>query len=163
MNEWLQENYFRLKEITIKICKTQDIDEIFHFCIEQFLSNKKVHKLQIEHRTFFFARIVRNNFYSKSSPYFQTYHRYRFQETDKIEITDEPYEEFDELEWVYQQIDCDKKTGDWYFARLFEIYIGEGCSVSKTHKKTTIPLNSVSRDINKYRRILKERRKYRQS
>lgn len=163
MKEWLSENYFRLKEITQKICKTEDVDEIFHFCIEQFLSNKKVNKLQVEHRTFFFARIVRNNYFSKSSPYGQVYKRHTFQEVDNLEMIDKEYEEFDEFEWVKQQIDNDKKTGDWYYARLFEIFISEGCSVSKTHKRTTIPLNSVSRDINKYRRILIQRRKYRQS
>lgn len=163
MNEWLQDNYSNLREITIKVCKTEDIDEIFHFCLEQFLTNKKVKTLKEEHRTFFFVRIVRNNYFSKSSPFYQLYKKHKFQEINNIEIEDIPYEDSDELRWVYQQIEKDKMDGNWYYARLFELFIGQGCSVSKTHKKTTIPLNSVSRDINKYRRILKERRKNRQS
>jgi hypothetical protein len=40
-----------------------------------------------------------------------------------------------------------------------ELYIEEGCSISKLSKRTTIPLNSVSRDINKVRSILLNKRK----
>lgn len=163
MNEWLEQNYSRLREITSKICKTNDIEEILHFCINELLNNKKLPQLTSEEKVFFFARIVRNNFYSKTSPYFRAYKRTTSEINDSINIKDEAYEEFDELAWVYQQIEKDKQYGSWYFARLFEIYISQGCSITKTAKKTTIPVNSVSRDVNKYRKILKERRKTRQS
>jgi ribosomal protein S19E (S16A) len=59
-----------------------------------------------------------------------------------------------DLDWVKTQIEKDKKGEDWYYARLFEIYIQQGCSVTNTSKLTSIPINSTSRDINKYRKHL---------
>jgi hypothetical protein len=51
-----------------------------------------------------------------------------------------------------------KKGEWWYYARLFELYLEEGASITNLSKRTTIPLNSVSRDINKYRRELRRLR-----
>jgi DNA-directed RNA polymerase specialized sigma24 family protein len=67
-----------------------------------------------------------------------------------IEYEEEPFN----LNWVHEQL----KTIDWYYGRLFELYIEEGCSVTRLSKRTTIPINSVSRDINKVRRQLKQLR-----
>ena len=58
------------------------------------------------------------------------------------------------MNWVKEEL----KKIDWYYGRLFELYIEEGCSVTKLSKRTTIPINSVSRDINKVRRELKQLR-----
>jgi DNA-directed RNA polymerase specialized sigma24 family protein len=71
------------------------------------------------------------------------------------DIPEIEYEEDEfNMEWVQEQL----KTIDWYYARLFQLYIDEGCSVTKLSKRTTIPINSVSRDINKVRRQLKQLR-----
>ena len=76
--------------------------------------------------------------------------------------TDIPEIEYKEnefnMDWVMNQIREDKKKGEWYFARLFQIYIELNCSVTKTSQKTSIPINSVSRDLNKYRKRLKQLR-----
>lgn len=163
MNEWLQKNLIKLSAVTNHICSGQDVDELFQFCIDQFLQNKKVYSVPDEQKLFYFARLVKNNFHSNTSRYHNIYRKRRWEELDNVEIPDEPYEDFDELRWVYQQIERDKLQGDWYYARLFEIYISQGCSMTKTSKKTTIPLNSVSRDVNKYRKRLRELRKTRKS
>lgn len=161
LNSWIEENYSLLKDITKKISKTDDVDELFHFCLEQLLKNKKAKVLTSSELVFFFISIVRNNFYSNTSPYALQYKRHNFQELHNIEIPNKEYEEFDELKWVYEQIEKDKKTVDWYYARLFELYIENDTSITNTEKKTTIPRNSVSRDINKYRKILRRRRQKR--
>ena len=163
MNSWIENNYDRLYQITKYISKNNDVEELFQVCIEQVYKNKKFQDLIEEHKFFFWARIVRNNYYSFSSPYGRLYKNRQTEDFKDPNIPDVEYEEFDELKWVEEQISLDKKTPNWYYARLFEIYIDQGCSISKTSKKTTIPLNSVSRDVNKYRKWLKERRKNRQS
>ena len=110
-------------------------------------------------RLFFFARIVRNNFHSKTSHYFHQYAKYKFTEIQDHNAIQQDYEEdLIDLNWVNKIITFHKRGDLWYYARLFELFIDEGCSVSKLSKRTTIPLNSVSRDINKYRRILKNLR-----
>ncbi len=57
-----------------------------------------------------------------------------------------------------KQLDEIKQGKDWYYGRLFELYIELGCSITKLSERTTIPINSVSRDINKIRKILNKKR-----
>ena len=161
--EWVGRNYDRLKQISRRVSKNNNSEELLHFCIEQYLKNPKVSGLTEQHKFYFFTKIVTNNYRSNTSPYASTYRKHNFQELNNIDIQDVPYEEFDELQWVYDQIEKDKRTKDWYYSRLFELYIEEDCSILKTSNRTTIPRNSVSRDINKYRKILKQRRNIRNS
>jgi hypothetical protein len=76
-----------------------------------------------------------------------------------VEVLDSQYEEpVIDLNWVKDIISRDKMTDQWYYARLFELYLEMGCSIKKTSQLTTIPANSVSRDINKYRNKLRKER-----
>lgn len=160
LNKWIEENFELLKQLTNKVAKETN-DDLFQVCIEQFLKNKKVEHLEHKQRLYFFVKIVKNNFYSNSSPYYYTYSKYNFSELQNIEIAEQSVEHIDELGWVLEQISNDKKTKNWYYARLMEIFIEEGGSIIKTTKRTTIPRNSVSRDINKYRKVLVKRRRNR--
>jgi hypothetical protein len=158
---WIEKNYSKLKEIAKKVSKQNNADELLHFCIDQYMKNSKASGLTQDDKIYFFTRILRNNFNSMTSPYAYAYKKRIYQELSGIEIAEQSTEEFDELAWVHEQIQRDKKYGDWYYARLFEIYIEQGASITKTSEITTIPRNSVSRDINKYRKILRKRRELR--
>jgi RNA polymerase sigma factor (sigma-70 family) len=147
-----------------KICrgilknKIELLDDLFQVAIEQFLKNKKVIDLPDKERLYFFARIVRNQYNSNSSKYHYTYRKHHFADIipiEELEIPDEVYEEIPiDMNWVKKEL----SKLDWYYSRLFELYIEEGCSVTKLSKRTTIPINSVSRDINKVRKELNKRR-----
>ena len=155
LNDWISNNIEELKKICSSITRGQDSEDLLQLSIEQFLNNKKVPDIPDKEKLYFFTRIVRNNYNSKSSPYYHLYKKFQFLEIDNIEI---PYLELEEdvitLDWVYNEL----KKLDWYYRRMMEMYIEEGCSITKLSKRTGIPLNSVSRDINKIRKILKERR-----
>jgi len=155
LNDWISNNIEELKKICSRITRGQDSEDLLQFSIEQFLNNKKVPNIPDKEKLYFFTRIVRNNYNSKSSPYYHLYKKFQFVEIENIEI---PYLELEEdvitLDWVYNEL----KKLDWYYRRMMEMYIEEGCSITKLSKRTGIPLNSVSRDINKIRKILKERR-----
>ena len=155
MNDWLSNNYNELKNICSKFSTPEEVDDLLHLCIEQFIKNKKVHQIPDKERLYFFVKLVRNQYHSKSSKYHYTYRRHQFNEMVDMDIPDIEYEEeIFNMDWVKEQL----KTIDWYYGRLFELYIEEGCSVTKLSKRTTIPINSVSRDINKVRRQLKQLR-----
>jgi DNA-directed RNA polymerase specialized sigma24 family protein len=155
LNDWLSKNYNELKNICNKFSTPDEVDDLLHLCIEQFIKNKKVHQIPDKEKLYFFTKIVRNQYHSKSSKYHYTYRRYQFNEIVDNDITEIEYQEDEfNMNWVYEQL----KTIDWYYGRLFELYIEEGCSVTKLSKRTTIPINSVSRDINKVRRQLKQLR-----
>lgn len=155
MNDWLSNNYNELKNICNKFSTPDEVDDLLHLCIEQFLKNKRVEQIPDKEKLYFFTKIVRNQYHSKSSKYHYTYRRYQFNDVVELEIPDVEYKEDEfNMEWVREQL----KTMDWYYGRLFELYIDEGCSVTKLSKRTTIPINSVSRDINKTRKKLKKLR-----
>ena len=155
MNDWLSKNYNELKNICNKFSTPEEVDDLLHLCIEQFMKNKKVQDIPDKERLYFFVKLVKNQYHSKSSSYHYTYRKYQFNELVEYDIPEVEYEEEPfNLKWVKEEL----KTIDWYYGRLFELYIEEGCSVTKLSKRTTIPINSVSRDINKVRRILKQKR-----
>jgi DNA-directed RNA polymerase specialized sigma24 family protein len=135
-----------------------DTDDLCQSCIEQFLINKKIHTLPENQRFYFLTRIVMNNALSKTSRFYTEYRKHNFNELKNIDIPDIEYEELITYDWVLDQIKEIKKD-EWYYGRLFELYLQVGCSISKLAEMTTIPLNSVSRDINKVRKILREKRK----
>lgn len=156
LNIWIENNFNELKKICSRIAKGQDSDDLFQLTIEQFLNNRKSADIPDKEKLFFFARIARNNFNSNSSPYYHTYKKFKFSEIENYDIEYLSYEEpVIDLNWVKNELN----QLDWYYKRLMELYIEEGCSISKLSKRTTIPLNSVSRDINKVRRLLNDKRK----
>lgn len=155
INNWVEDNYSELKKICNSISKGIETDELCQFCIEQFLINKNLHNIPNNSKLFYFAKIVKNNFLSQSSRYHTQYRKNKTLELLDLEIPEQEYiEDPIDLNWVRKQIDLDMKFGDWYYSRLFQIYIECGASVTKTAKKTTIPTNSVSRDLARYRKRL---------
>ena len=156
LNDWIENNFNELKKICSRVAKGQDSDDLFQLSIEQFLKNQKVADIPDKEKLFFFARIASNNFNSNSSPYYHTYRKFKFSEIDNVDIQYLEYEEpVVDLDWVKKELN----QLDWYFKRLMELYIEEGCSITSLSKRTTIPINSVSRDINKVRKILNNKRK----
>jgi len=161
VNDWLNQNYEQLKNICKNITKQSDVDELLHFCVEQALKNKTFVAIENEQeRLYFFSRIVKNNYASKKSPYHKQYRKMVFMELmPNVEIIETEYSQDDiDIEWVNEQLEEMKKGGDWYFARLFDLYIEEKCNLTRLAKRTTIPLNSVARDIKKVRQFLINKR-----
>ena len=157
---WITENFNELKTICRKISRNKYCDDLFQVCLEQFIKNKTVPTIPEKSLLYFFVGIVRNNINSTTSPYYYQYGKTKYSEWVDIEIPDEEYEESPiTFIWVEEQIKNDKLTENWYFSRLFELYILEDCNLSKLSKRTQIPINSVSRDIKVYRNRLKELRK----
>jgi len=156
INIWIENNFNELKKICDRITRGEDSDDLLQLSVEQFLKNRRIDDIPDNEKLFFFARIVRNNYNSNSSPYYHTYRKFKFTDIDNIEIQYLPYEEpVINLDWVYDELE----TLEWYYKRLMELYIEEGCSITNLSKRTTIPINSVSRDINKVRKILINKRK----
>ena len=162
MDKWFSHNYNKLKTICKSVSKENDVDELLHFCIDILISNDKFNNIvEDSGKIYYFTRVVINNWKSTSSPYYTTYRKEKPKIIDyDIELPNiEGEEEVEiDMDWVRNQLE-ELKVKDWYYARLFELYIDEGCSLTKLNKRTTIPLAPLSRDINKVRTILKEKRK----
>lgn len=160
ISDWITENYNKLNEITKKVSKLECAHDLLHLSLEQLLLNKNFNNVPEKEKLFFFTKIVRNNYYSESSPYYHTYTKYQFNEWKEHDEQDQEYQEDPiDLDWVNNHLNEMKKGNDWYYAKLFQLYIEEDCSITKLSKRSTIPVNSVSRDINKMRKKLIELRK----
>lgn len=159
MNKWVEENYSRIKTICNKFNINIDTDDLCQSCIEQFLKNKRAKDIPDNKKIYFFTRIVMNNAASKSSNFYYENRNHKLVELFNVDIEDKIEEDIITLDWVKELIEKGKKE-EWYYWRLMELYIEEGCSLTKLSKRTTIPLNSISRDIHKIKKILiKERNK----
>jgi hypothetical protein len=162
VDKWFSHNYNKLKTICKSVSKENDVDELLHFCIDILISNDKFNNIvEDSGKIYYFTRVVINNWKSTSSPYYTTYRKEKPKIIDyDIELPNiEGEEEVEiDMDWVRKQLE-ELKVKDWYYARLFELYIDEECSLTKLNKRTTIPLAPLSRDINKVRTILKEKRK----
>jgi len=156
VNQWVKDNFNELKRICASITKSNEYDDLFQVSIEQFLKNKRLEEIPDSQKLYFFVGVVKRNYISSTSPYAASYKRFKFSEMTDIEIVEEVYQEtpFD-MKWVMNRIEDDKKGDLWYYARLFELYIEMGASVKNTAARTKIPMNSCSRDLNKYRKRLK--------
>ena len=159
MNHWIEEHYEELKKICQHISHETDVDDLFHSCLEQFLRNKNTINIPDDkQKIYFFTRLVKNNYNSVTSNYHYEYRRMKFTELQDVEKPQEiPTDEIT-IEWVKKELNEMKKTDQWYYGRLFELYLEGGGSIVELSKKTTIPVNSVSRDINKVRKILRKKR-----
>ena len=162
MKDWFSKNYNKLRNICKSISKENDVDELLHFCIDNLITNDKFNNIVDNNgKIYYFTRVVINNWKSTSSPYYTTYRKEIPRVIDyDIELPDVVLEEeIDiDLEWVETKLKHIMKE-EWYYGRLFELYIEEGCNLTKLNKRTTIPLVSLSRDINKVRELLKQKRK----
>lgn len=157
VDKFFSANYKKLQTICRNITKQDNNDELLHFCIDQVMKNKNFFSIEKdEEKLYFFSRVIKNNFSSKKSPYHRVYRKYQFDELNtEIDKPEESIESDDiDMDWVKEQLMIMKKGKDWYYGRLFDLYIEENCSLTKLSKRTTIPINSVSRDIRKVKNEL---------
>jgi len=150
---WIENNHKELVKICQSITKQNDIEDLLHLCILQVYQSKKFQDVPDKQKLYFFSVIVKNNFNSKSSAYYRQFKR-KFEEIpEKFEIVEEEYKESPfNLEWVHKEL----KKMDWYYGRIFQLYIEENCNLTKLSKRTSIPANSLSRDIRKVKEELRK-------
>ena len=153
LRNWIEENILELKKICNRIAKQNEIDDLLQESIEALLNNRRVRDIPPNERFYFFARIVRNNFNSKTSKYHKVYRKNRFVELN-FDIVQEEYEEpILSIEWVIQEIEKIKQT-DWYLGQIFLLWLSKGANLTLLSKQTGIPINSLSRDISKVKKML---------
>ena len=107
-------------------------------------------------RLYYFIRVVKNNYFSKTSPYYYQHKKVSCNDVkvDVIkDIPDEPYvEELPDMFWVHKQLE----DLDWFSRDLFLMWLELG-TITAVSKQTTIPLNSVGRYIKNIKLELKEK------
>jgi len=163
LNEYLVENYNKLKDIAYNICGGNGSDDLLSFVIEELYKcdqnriNEIIEKKQM---TFYIARVIINQYYSKTSRYYYKYKKYyEYHVTQVVEaITEDKIDDIIEqkklvekrLNWI------DEKLKDlyWFDSEVFRIYYKEGFSLNKMQKETKINRNTLHKAISSVKKYL---------
>lgn len=157
-SRWLNNNDDKLRKKVRELVKNIDeADELYHFVVLQLLEkSKKIDQVPDNQKEYFFIRTIKNNYYSKTSPYYYLYkHKKHNHQTLNNEITedftDEEYKEtIPDIEWVRTHLN----DFNWFDKDLFLLWLELG-TITNVAKQTKIPLNSVGRYINKTKNELR--------
>ena len=157
LDKWIMSNYTLLYDTTLNIIKNKsDVDDVLHSVLEQILDKKKeMDLMEDKNKLYYFIRVVKNNYFSKTSKYHYQHRKYPQNEQElnlNQELVDEEYVEQPDMDWVKKQLD----ELNWFDRDLFLLWLELG-TITAVSKKTTIPLNSVGRYINEIKTKLIQR------
>jgi|TARA_R110001592_G_scaffold227461_4_gene483691 DNA-directed RNA polymerase specialized sigma24 family protein len=163
LNEYLIENYDKLKDMAFNIAGRKGKDDLLSFVIEELYKcdqdriNEIIEKNQL---TFYVARVMLNQYHSKTSRYYYKYNKYYEYHTtttiesitaDNTEYTIKDKKEVEErLEWVEDKLkDC-----YWFDSQVFKVYYLEEHSLNSMAKATKINRNTLFKAINNVKKYL---------
>jgi len=167
LNKYLIENYDKLKDMAYNIAGEKGKDDLLSFVIEELYKcdqdriNEIIEKKQL---TFYIARVMLNQYHSKTSRYYYKYNKYyEYHTTTTIEsitadnttYTIKDKKEVEErLEWI------EKKLQDlyWFDAELFRIYYRDSHSLNSLAKATRISRATIYKAIKNVKNYLKNER-----
>jgi RNA polymerase sigma factor (sigma-70 family) len=156
---WIsQNNDLCLNKVREIVSNPDEADDLYQSVVEQLLRKPdKIDKVTDKEK-YYFIRVIRNNYFSKTSPYHYQYRKpseknIQIKEDILEQIEDEEYnDELPDMEWVKNEL----QHLDWFSRDLFLLWL-ELNTISNVSRQTQIPLNSVSRYINKIKKELKKR------
>ena len=163
LNEYLVANYDKLKDMVYNISSGRGSDDLLSFVIEELYKcdqdrlNEIIEKKQL---TFYIARVMLNQYHSKTSRYYYKYNKYyEFHITTTIEsitadnttytIKDKELVE-ERLEWIEDKL----KDLYWFDAECFRIYYRESHSLNSMAKATKISRATIYKAINNVKKYL---------
>jgi len=163
LDQYLINNYDKLKDMAFNVTNgNQDKDDLLSFVIEELYKcdqsrlNEIIKKKQM---TFYIARIMVNQYFSKTSRYYKKYKKYYthyvtqindnitrgFFETDEDRIKEE------RLVWIEEKL----QNFNWFDAEIFKLYFRENHSLNSLSKVTKINRNTIYHSIRKVKKYLK--------
>tara|TARA_A100001201_G_scaffold1851_3_gene4732 strand:- start:4622 stop:5128 length:507 start_codon:yes stop_codon:yes gene_type:complete len=167
LNKYLIENYDKLKDMAYNIAGEKGKDDLLSFVIEELYKcdqdriNEIIKKKQL---TFYIARVMLNQYHSKTSRYYYKYNKYyEFHTTTTIEsitadntsYTIKDKKEVEErLEWIEEKL----KDLYWFDAELFRIYYRDSHSLNSLAKATRISRATIYKAIKNVKNYLKNER-----
>tara|TARA_R100000781_G_C4054230_1_gene118747 strand:- start:275 stop:778 length:504 start_codon:yes stop_codon:yes gene_type:complete len=162
LNNYLTENYNKLKDMAFNIAKERS-EDLLSFVIEELYKcdQKRINEIiEKKQMTFYIARVMVNQFYSKTSRYYKKYKQYYEYHTAVINdsITKSVPNNADEkiimeerLEWIEKEL----KKLHWFDSEIFKLYYKNSHSLNSLSRATKINRNTIYHSINKVKKHLK--------
>ena len=163
LNEYLIENYNKLKDMAYNIAGKKGKDDLLSFVIEELYKcdqdriDEIIEKKQM---TFYIARVMLNQYHSKTSRYYYKYRKYyEYHVSGIIESIspDNTQSKKEEKEIVEKKLDwIEDKLKDlyWFDVQCFKIYYTENHSLNTMAKATKINRNTLFKAINNVKKYL---------
>ena len=180
LNQYIEKNYEKLKQIAEKItsCKKYDCDDLLHDTIVALYDSdkEKIEKLIDKNELIFWiARIMVNQYHSKTSPFYKKYRKYYSLLNDKfvlgtwqdqyINATPERIHRIIEEDGVELKKQFEKdlervneklKQIHWFDSECFRIYHQTGMSLNEFSNQCGINRNTLYKSIIKVKKIFNE-------
>jgi DNA-directed RNA polymerase specialized sigma24 family protein len=158
--EYIAKNNEELIEITRNITKNHtDTLELYQFVILQLLTKPPKKDIPDKQKKYFFVRVVKNNWFSKTSRYEYEVRRKLYHKDTYDEFNYETYEELETdlteqptIEWVREELN----TMGWYKRDLFSLWT-ELQNITELSKQTTIPVGTCGKQIRDIKEELNRR------
>ena len=163
LNKYLIENYDKLKDMAFNIAGNNGKDDLLSFVIEELYKcdqdriDEIIEKNQL---TFYIARVMLNQYHSKTSRYYYKYNKYYEYHTtttiesisaDNIDYTIKEKELVEErLDWIEEKL----KVLYWFDAQVFKVYYLEEHSLNSMAKATKINRNTLFKAISNVKKYL---------
>jgi len=163
LNKYLIENYDKLKDMAFNIAGNNGKDDLLSFVIEELYKcdqdriDQIIEKNQL---TFYIARVMLNQYHSKTSRYYYKYKKfYEYHTTttiesisaDNVDYTIKEKELVEErLDWIEEKL----KDVYWFDAQVFKVYYLEEHSLNSMAKATKINRNTLFKAISNVKKYL---------
>ena len=164
LNKYLIDNYSKLKDMAYNIAGIKGKDDLLSFVIEELY---KVDKQKIKdiiknkQLTFYIARVMVNQYHSKTSRFYYKYNKYyEYHVTGIVEAIspDNTEKNTEEKELIEHQLEwIEKKLTDlyWFDVELFRIYFRDSHSLNSLSKATKISRATIYKAIRNVKNYLK--------
>jgi len=179
LNKYIEKNYDKLKEISKKITsnKKNDHDDLLHDTVlALYDSNKTKIETLIDNNQliYWIARIMVNQYHSKTSPFYKKYRKYYEDKDERFVlncwneyyinntpsrvhrmIDEDGVKLKQQLEKDIERVNKILKEIHWFDSEVFRIYfqMGKSYSLNKMSKDTGINRNTLYASIKKVKKI----------
>ena len=163
LNKYLVDNYDKLKDMAHNIAGVKNKDDLLSFVIEELYKcdqdrlDEIIGKKQL---TFYIARVMLNQYHSKTSRYYYKYNKYyEYHTTTTIESITQDNTEYnikdkeiaeERLEWIEEKL----QDLYWFDAECFRIYYREEHSLNTMSKATKISRATIYKAITNVKNYL---------
>ena len=162
LNSYFEKNYNKLKDMAYNVTNgNEDKDDLLSFVIEELYNcdQEKIKDIiQKKQLTFYIARVMVNQYNSKTSRYYYKYKKYNSHIDKNINLVKKNFidDKYDiEKEKKLQYIDDKLEEFHWFDSQLFKLYYNQGHSLNTLSKVTKINRNTIYHSINKVKKFLK--------
>jgi len=163
LDQYLVDNYNKLKDMAYNITGGKYKDDLLSFVIEELYKcdqDRIAEIIENKQMTFYVARVMVNQFHSKTSRYYYKYRKYyEYHITGIIESIspDNTEKEIEEkeiiearLKWIEDKLD----NLFWFDASVFRIYYNEEFSLNEMQRETKINRNTLHKTITNVKNYL---------